>query len=104
MANSRLFEMVRQAKEGGENAFNSLAEGIAVVDEKGRISRANRAFARMLDSPLPTLIGRNFWPTVVGDTEGPGDLFAAASRGERPSPVIGRSEALQRMVRLRSAE
>jgi two-component system NtrC family sensor kinase len=103
MANSRLFEMVRQAKEEWETAFNSLAEGIAVVDEKGRISRANRAFARMLDSPLPTLIGRNFWPTVVGDSEGPGDLFAAASRGERPSPVMVRSEVLHRMLRLTAA-
>ena len=35
MANSRLFEMVRQAKEEWETAFNSLAEGIAVVDENG---------------------------------------------------------------------
>jgi PAS domain S-box-containing protein len=103
MANSRLFEMVRQAKEEWETAFNSLAEGIAVVDEKGRISRANRAFARMLDFPLPTLIGRNFWPTVVGDSEGPGDLFAAASRGERPSPVMVRSEVLHRMLRLTAA-
>ncbi len=103
MANSRLYEMVRQAKEEWETAFNSLTEGIAVVDEKGRISRANRSFARMLDSALPTLIGRHFWPTVVGDSEGPGDLFAAASRGERPSPVMVRSEVLHRMLRLTAA-
>jgi two-component system NtrC family sensor kinase len=103
MANSRLFEMVRQAKEEWETAFNSLAEGIAVVNGTGRISRANRAFTRLVDSAAPALIGRPFWATVVGDVEGPGDLLAAAARGERPPPTTVRSATLHRVLRLTAA-
>lgn len=103
MANSRLFEMVRQAKEEWETAFNSLTEGIAVVDSAGRISRANRALARLIDAAAPTLIGQSFWAMVVGGSEAPDDLLAAAARGERPPPTTVRSEILQRVLRLTAA-
>ena len=45
LANSRLYEMVRQSKEEWETAFNALAEGIAVVGPTGAVLRANRALA-----------------------------------------------------------
>ena len=66
MANSRLFEMIRQAKEEWETAFNALTEGIAVVDAGGKVLRANRALARMLDLPATALIGRQSWESVTG--------------------------------------
>ena len=37
--------MVRRAKEQWETAFDALSEGIAVVDDEGRVRRANRALA-----------------------------------------------------------
>src|SRR5439155_1102672 len=37
IANARFFEMVRHAKEQWETAFDSLSEGIAVVDDAGRV-------------------------------------------------------------------
>ncbi len=36
LANSRLYEMVRQSKDQWETAFNALSEGIAVVDARRR--------------------------------------------------------------------
>ncbi|HVH08364.1 MAG TPA: GAF domain-containing protein, partial [Gemmatimonadales bacterium] len=39
IANARFFEMVRRAKEQWETAFDSLSEGIAVVDDAGRVRR-----------------------------------------------------------------
>ena len=103
MANSRLFEMVRQAKEEWETAFNALNEGIAVLDPEGRLTRGNRALARLLDLPAPALIGRPFWTMVVGDVEGEAGLIGAARRGERPAPLAIRSLTLGRVVRLTAA-
>gem|GEM_PF-307069 len=103
LANSRLFEMVRQAKEEWETAFNAITEGIAVLDGEGRLSRGNGALARLLDAPGQALLGRPFWATVVGEGEGEDRLIGAARRGERPPPLVIRSTALGRMVRLTAA-
>ena len=104
MANSRLFEMVRQAKEEWETAFNSLAEGIAVVDGTGRISRANRALARMLDAAAPTLIGRPFWADCGrGQRRSRRSPRRREPRGAAAHPPRSRSEALHRMLRLTAA-
>ncbi len=100
LANSRLFEMVRQAKEEWETAFNALTEGIAVLDRRGMINRGNRALARLLDVPAPALLGRPFWPEVVGGSEGEEWLIGATDRGERPAPLTLRSDALGRVLRL----
>jgi two-component system NtrC family sensor kinase len=103
LANSRLFELVRQAKEEWETAFNALTEGIAVLDRDGRISRGNAALARLLDVPTQALLGRPFWPTVLGAAQGEDALIGAAAGGERPAPLTLRSEVLNRMVRLTAA-
>lgn len=52
IANARFFEMVRRAKEQWETAFDALSEGIAVVDDEGRVRRSNRALADLLATPL----------------------------------------------------
>lgn len=103
LANSRLFELVRQAKEEWETAFNAITEGIATLDGAGRFTRANGALARMLDVPGTALPGRSFWETVVGEGEGADRLLGAAGRGERPAPVLIRSTTLDREIRLTAA-
>lgn len=103
LANSRLFEMVRQAKEEWETAFNAITEGIAMLDGAGRFVRGNGALARLLDVPGPALPGRPFWETVVGEGEGADRLIGAAGRGERPAPVLIRSTTLDREIRLTAA-
>ena len=103
LANSRLFEMVRQAKEEWETAFNAITEGIAVLDGEGRLRRGNGALARLLDVPGPALLGRPFWATVVGEGEGEDRLIGSARRGERPPPLVIRSTTLERVVRLTAA-
>lgn len=103
LANSRLFEMVRQAKEAWETAFNALNEGIAVLDGSGLISRGNGALARQLGLAGPTLIGQPFWETVVGEPEGKEELLGAARRGDRPPSLTVRSTVLRRILRLTAA-
>jgi len=103
MANSRLFEMVRQAKEEWETAFDALTEGIAVLDASGRVSRGNQALARLLEVSPPALLGQPFWPTVIGQLEGEDRTIGAARRGERAPPLTIRSGTIDRVLRLTAA-
>lgn len=103
MANSRLFEIIRQAKEEWETTFDALAEGIAVVDGRGRFRRTNQALARIVDVPAPALIGQPFWETVVGSQEASEGLLTAIREGRRHPAVVLRSSALERILRLAAA-
>src|SRR5216110_2888407 len=94
IANARFFEMVRRAKEQWETAFDALSEGIAVVDDEGRVRRSNRALASLLGMPLQS---------VLGKPHGLQDLLATTRRGERPAPLVARSERLKRTVRVNVA-
>jgi len=100
LANSRLFEMVRQAKEEWETAFNALTEGIAVVNRAGKIARGNRSLARLLNVPAPALLGKPFWGEVVGEDTGSEWLLRAAESRERPAPLTVRSGPTGRLLRL----
>lgn len=88
LANSRLYEMVRQSKDQWETAFNALSEGIAVVDRNGAIQRANRALGNVAQVAEAELIGRDFCDTLFGASPMVRELIAAAREGERPAPVV----------------
>jgi len=103
IANARFFEMVRHAKEQWETAFDSLSEGIAVVDDAGRVRRANRSFAAMLGAPIPDVIGRELIESLVGPSPLLVDLLAAARAGDRVQPIVLRSTTLGRAIRVTAA-
>jgi two-component system NtrC family sensor kinase len=103
IANARFFEMVRRAKEQWETAFDALSEGIAVVDEDGRVRRANRALASLLGLPLPNVVGTPLSEALLGRSHGLVELLAATRRGDRPAPLVARSERLRRTVRVNAA-
>jgi two-component system NtrC family sensor kinase len=103
IANARFFEMVRRAKEQWETAFDALSEGIAVVDDEGRVRRSNRAMAGLLNMPLQNVVGTPLGEALIGKPQALADLLAAARRGERPAPMIARSERLKRAMRVNAA-
>jgi two-component system NtrC family sensor kinase len=107
IANARFFEMVRRAKEQWETAFDALSEGIAVVDDEGRVRRSNRALASLLAMPLQNVIGTPLAEALLGGGGGRQsalqELLAATRRGERPAPFVARSERLKRAVRVNAA-
>ncbi|MGE0353959.1 MAG: ATP-binding protein [Gemmatimonadales bacterium] len=103
LANSRFFEMLRRGKEEWETAFNALTEGLAVLDDQGRISRANQALGRLLGIPAPALIGQSFRETAIGETPLAGELLDALQQGGRPAPVAVRADRLNRVLRLAAA-
>ena len=103
IANARFFEMVRRAKEQWETAFDALSEGIAVVDDEGRVRRSNRALASLLGMPLQNVIGTPLAGALLGKSNALQELLAATRRGERPAPLVARSEPLRRAVRVNVA-
>jgi len=103
IGNARFFEMVRRAKEQWETAFDALSEGIAVVDEEGRVRRSNRALADLLNMPLQNVVGTPLGEALLGKPSALQELLAATRRGERPAPLVARSERLRRAVRVNAA-
>src|SRR5436190_3308900 len=103
IANARFFEMVHHAKEQWETAFDALSEGIAVVDVGGSIRRANRSLAAMLDSAIPSVIGRDLGTALLGESPALVELLAAARRGERAQPLVLRSAPPGRTLRVNAA-
>ncbi len=103
IANARFFEMVRRAKEQWETAFDALSEGIAVVDDEGRVRRSNRALADLLNTPLQNVVGTPLGEALLGKPNALLELLAATRRGERPAPLVARSERLRRAVRVNAA-
>ena len=103
IANARFFEMVRRAKDQWETAFDALSEGIAVVDEAGGVRRANRSLAEMLGGALPKLIGVQLGQALLGRSDELRLVLDAARRDERPPPLVTRSEALGRTLRINAA-
>src|SRR5712691_2327127 len=103
LANARFFEMVRHAKEQWETAFDALSEGIAVVDDAGRVRRANRAFASLVGAPVPAVIGRALVEALLGPSPALSELIAAARDGGRPRPLAFRSATLDKPLRVNAA-
>jgi two-component system NtrC family sensor kinase len=103
IANARFFEMVRRAKEQWETAFDALSEGIAVVDDEGRVRRSNRALAALLNMPLQNVVGTPLGEALLGKPNALQELLAATRRGDRPAPLVARSERLRRAVRVNAA-
>lgn len=103
LTNARLFDLLRAGKEQWESTFDALADGIAVLDETGRIRRANRALAGLLGQPLPSVVGRDLAQELLGRPSDLAGLYQAVRRGERIAPVTQRSETLRRVFRITAA-
>ncbi|HWB40769.1 MAG TPA: ATP-binding protein [Gemmatimonadales bacterium] len=103
LANSRLYEIVRQSKEEWETAFNALTEGIAVVGPTGAVLRANHALAALAEAGESELVGRNFCGTLFGGSDAVDELIRTAYRGQRTPPLVVRMERSQRVLRLTAA-
>ena len=103
LANSRLYEIVRQSKEEWETAFNALTEGIAVVGPAGTVLRANRALAELAELQESELMGRGFCETLFGASDAVEELIRAAYRRQRTAPLVVRLERTQRVLRLTAA-
>ncbi|MGD0485167.1 MAG: ATP-binding protein [Gemmatimonadales bacterium] len=103
LANARFFEMVERGKRQWEATFDALSEGIALVDARGRVLRANAGFARLTGERLQALIGRHACDVLFGEPRSLADLLDAAREGMRTPPLVRRSDLLRRVLRVVAA-
>jgi two-component system NtrC family sensor kinase len=103
LSNARFFDLVRAGRDQWETTFNAMAGGLAVVDQTGRVRRANRALATLVRTSIPALTGRPLVDTLVGSSPELAELLAAALRGETTSPLTQPSSKLDRLLRLTAA-
>ncbi len=103
LANGRFFDLVRRGKEQWETTFDALSEGIAVVDEAGRVRRANRSLAAILGEQLPAVIGVDLASALLGRADALDQLMEAVRRDERPAPLIERAQMPGKTFRINAA-
>ncbi len=83
-----------------ETTFDALADGVAVVDHRGHIRRANAALARLLDQALPDIIGTDLCAALVGQSTELVERLTAARDGVQPPALTCRSDTLNRTLRV----
>lgn len=100
LANARLVDLIRSSKEQWETTFHALGDGIAVVDDRGGIRRANPALARLLRKPLSEVIDKNLLGELLEGSLELVDLFDAVRAGERRGPLSRRFDTIDRVLRI----
>ena len=103
LTNARFFEMVERGKRQWEATFDALSEGIALVDARDRILRANAGFAQLAGVRLQALMGRGASEALFGEPQSLADMLGAARDGVRTPPLVRRSELLRRVLRVVAA-
>ena len=56
---ARLFAQVLAAKREWERVFDATVEGLALIDDRGRVRRCNAAFAGLAGMSLGSIIGQD---------------------------------------------
>jgi two-component system NtrC family sensor kinase len=103
LSNARFFDLVRAGRDQWETTFNALTEGLAVVDESGRIRRANRALASLVGGSIASLAGSPLNQAPLGGSLELADLLETARNGVPAPPLTQRAPALDRLLRFTAA-
>ena len=64
LESAHLVDLHDDGRRSWQEVVDALALALCIVDRSGRIRRANRAFAGLVDAPLATLVGRP-WTTFA---------------------------------------
>ena len=68
LAHASSVELLKRGKEQWEATFDVLSTGIAVVDGRCQIRRANKTLAGMLNRPVTAVVGVNLADELPGDS------------------------------------
>ena len=87
LAHASSVELLKRGKEQWEATFDVLATGIAVVDGRCQIRRANKTLAGMLDRPVTEVVGANLADELPGDSTLLANYLESVRDGEHPAPL-----------------
>ena len=81
----RMEEALRTSAQEWRSTFDSVEDGIVLMDTEGSIVRCNRAMTSLLGKPFHEIVGRSCHELVYGASEGPrgdsiGGMFEACRR------------------------
>lgn len=97
---ARLAALMRRGKQQWEAAFDSISDGIVLVDAEGVIQRSNAAFSRLAGRPVNTVGGRRLSRVLFGEPYSLDELLATALGGHRAVRLVRRSGTLNRLLRI----
>lgn len=103
LSNARFFQFVQRAKTEWETTFDAIADGVALIDPRGRVRRCNRALATLLHETVDDMVGVDLAEALLGQ---PTDLSISSASGEagsRSQPLTLRSATLNRTFRITGA-
>jgi two-component system NtrC family sensor kinase len=69
VANARLFNQVARARREWLQTFDALSDGVFIHDRQGRILRANRALARLVDRPFDEILYQPWFELIPAGPE-----------------------------------
>ncbi len=97
---THLSHQIEKGKREWEVTFNTITDGVAILDERGRIVQANSAFGSVWETPTQALIGV-FWHDVSGglDLSSPCP-HCEVSRTQQPASAEARLPASIRILAL----
>ncbi len=104
LANARLVDLIRQGKEQWETTFHALGDGLAVIDQRGCIRRANPALARLLRKPLTDIIGKNLTGELLDRSIELVALFDSVRSGVARGPLTRRFDSIDRVLRVSASQ
>ncbi len=103
IVNARFVEIIRRGKEDWETTFDSLKDGVALVDTDGLIRRANRSFGLMVGAPVPDTIGQPICETLLGMRMELEEYFSAIRAGRELEPTTRQAPDDGRVYRISAA-
>jgi two-component system, NtrC family, sensor kinase len=74
------------AKKEWEQAFDAIVDPVAILAGDGLVSRANRAFARLVSRPFPEILGTHY-SELLGEPSGSGTDAVAEALAD-PHPFV----------------
>ncbi len=89
---TRLFTLVERAKREWETTFDSIADGVSILDRELNVMRANWAFARVVGATPREVVGKKCYELVHGATAPCEDCPALAVLAGEPAAALVREE------------
>lgn len=100
LTNARFIALLRASRDQWQTTFDALDDGVALVDQGGRIQRSNVALSRMLSRPVTAAVGVSIADALVGPSPELREYLTRAQTGRPAGPVTVRDAERRRILQV----